>query len=138
MNAVRSGPRRPSRAPRVIVALAIWWVVAVAVALLFVPTRTEETDTSTSRSDVVTVSRTTRPTFSVAPAIELAAVAMAVLATVALVLWARRPGGIPRRAVLVAGGVSAAFCLVSGFSIGMFLLPVPILFVVSAAIAPHR
>lgn len=130
---------RPSpRLPRVLTAVAGVWVIGVVASSVFVPVRNESTYTITSGSDVVAVSESTSPLISAELPVKVAVAATAVLATTVLVMWARRPGRFPRNAVLVAGWVSAVFCFLTGFSIGLFFLPVPPLLFAAAAWTPPK
>ena len=54
---------------------------------------------------------------------------------VLVALWLGRP---PRWALFVMGYLAIAFCFVTGFSIGLFFLPVPVLLLAAGATSPTR
>lgn len=128
--------RHLSRMPRLLVAAAVLWVVAAAVSLFFLPVVVEETHTISSGSDAATVTRSTRPLLSADPWVEAVVLAVGVAAAVGTILWSRRQGSLPRPALMVAGWVTFVFCLVTGFSIGLFFIPVPLLLFAAASTTP--
>lgn len=128
--------RRLRHLPRMLVAASVLWVVAAALSLFFLPVVVEETHTISSGSDMATVTRSTRPLFSADPWVEAVVLAVGSAAAVGTILWARRQGALPRPALVIAGWVTFVFCLITGFSIGIFFIPAPLLLFAAAATTP--
>lgn len=126
--------RRLDRLSRRLTAGALLWVVAAALALFFVPMITEETQSTTAGSSAVTVTRVTRPLLETSGVVRTGAVAVAAL--VIVIGW--RLGRPPRSTLFVLGYLSLAFCVVTGFSIGILFVPVPLLLLAAAALTQSR
>lgn len=115
-------------------ALALLWVVAAVLALFFVPVITSESSTSETGSTAVVTTRETYPVIRSNGSVKAGAVAIGVL--VLAVGW--RLGRPPRSALLAMSYLTAAFCVITGFSIGVFFLPVPLLLVVAGLTSQPR
>jgi hypothetical protein len=125
--------RRVERLSKVSAALALVWTVGAVLALFFVPMVRSETSSSsnTAGSDVVTVTRDSRPPIDASGPVKVAATVVAGLVLAAG--W--RAGRPPRTVLLVLGWSTMVFVIVTGFSIGLFFLPVPVLLLSAAALA---
>lgn len=131
---VSQGRRRLDRLSAGFAALALLWVVGAVLALFFVPMITEESSSSSAGSNVVTVTRETHPLIQSSGSAKVAAALVAAL--VVAVGW--RLGRPPRLALLVMGYLATAFCVITGFSIGLFFFPVPFLLVAAGATSQPR
>jgi hypothetical protein len=131
----RVGPDRGRHLDRLSAAsaaLALMWTIGAILALFFVPMVASESASSTAGSDVVVVTRQTRPLIQVRSPVKVAAMVVA-----GLVLAAGfRAGRPPRSVLLVLGWSTMVLVVVSGFSIGFFFLPVPLLLLVAGMTAP--
>lgn len=110
---------------------ALLWVVLAVLALFFVPMVTEETVAGIGTSEVVTVTKHVHPLIDEGWVVRTSAVAVAA-ALLGVGLKLGRPS---RRVLFVLAYVSLAFCFVTGFSIGLLFVPVPLLLFASAATA---
>jgi hypothetical protein len=119
----------------ILAAAALLAAVGAVLALFFVPMVTEETQSTSAGSSAVVTTHVTRPLIGVSRIVQVGVVAGAVLVVAVGVLIGRPP----RSALFALGYVSLAFCVVSGLSIGVFFLPVPVLLLAAAVCAsPHR
>jgi hypothetical protein len=129
---VGAGHRSHDHLSGFLAAGALLWVVGAVLALFFAPMIVRESASSSSGSSVVTVTRDTSPLIQVSGPARAAAVAVAAVA----VIVGLRVGRPPRLALFVMAYLAIAFCVVTGFSIGLFFLPVPALLLAAGVTSP--
>ena len=122
-----------NRLSGVLAASALLWVFGAVLAMFFVPVIVQESTTSSSGSDVVTATRETAPLLQVSGQAQAAVVAVAALA----VIVGFRMGRPPRSTLFVVAYIAIVFCVISGLSIGLFFLAVPVLLLAAGATSPR-
>ncbi len=113
-------------------ALALLWAECAVLALFFVPMGASESVSSTSDASTVVIRRSTTPLITSSAAGKVLAVAVAI----GVFLLGLRLGRPPRWVLVAAASLSMVFCLLAMLSIGVYLLPVPLLLLAAAATAP--
>lgn len=124
--------RRSAHLSGVLVAAALLCVVGAVLAMFFLPVFVHESASSSSGSSLMTVTRDTSPLIQVSGTAGAGAVAVAAVA----VIVGLRMGRPPRSFLFVMAYFAIAFCVIAGFSIGLFFLPVPVLLLAAGATSP--